>query len=291
MRLKISPLLIALPALLALVACNKSSDSIGGIPRTEEPISEYVSLSPSTSELLAAVGLPVNRIYGRTESCNYPATIASVPVVVRGTTPDFEMIAKVQAQRVILEKDLYSEATVEKLKEISNDVYIVDTSTPDKYRDTLIKLSKDAGSEQVANSYLDKVYGGASVFKGAMPQGAKICVIIGDSTSGYMVLGKNTLLGNYIKEAGAELMGPDSGRFESVGAEKLLQYNPNIIITPKGVGTKVFNDAQLKSVDAIAKGHVLDVEPDILLREGGRVDVLLESLGTGIGRIELIKGN
>lgn len=286
MKLRISPLLIAVPALLALGACQSSSQEIGGKPRTAQPIIEYVSLSPSTTEMLYAAGIPAKYILGRTAACNFPPDIKNSKVVVNGTTPDFEAIAALKPQRIIVEQDLYPEATIQKLKDLGVDVLVVEADTPQSYENTLIKVAGEIGAESSTSTYLDKVYGAKSLLKGSVSAEMKIAVVIGDATTGYMILGNNSLLGNFIKESEGEFVGPDSGKFESISLEQLIQFNPNIIITQLGAGTKMLQNPQLKPVEAVAKGNILEVEPDILLRNGGRVDQLLEGIATGIGRVE-----
>lgn len=290
MKLRISPLLIAIPALFAMTACGTSTSKVGGEPRKAAPVIEYISLSPSTTEILQSAGIPLAKMLGRSSSCNWPPQISGCPIVVNGTNPDFERIASLKPQRVIVEKDLYPESTFQKLRDLGMDVFVVDADTPQKYVDVIIKLAKDAGAETNASGYIDKVYGAESVLKGSIAEGMKITVIIGDSTSGYMIQGQNTLLANFIKESPGEFVGPDSGKFEPVSIEQLIKYDPEIIITQIGDGNKMLANPQLKAVNAVANGHILEVEPDILLRNGGRVDKLLEGIGTGIGRIER-KGN
>ncbi len=286
MKLRISPLLIAIPAILALSACQSSTEKVGGIPRTTKPITEYVSLSPSTTEILNAVGTPMSGLLGRTSSCNYPAGAVKVPIVVNGTTPDFEKIAAIKPERVIVEKDLYPESTIQKLKDLGLEVLVVETDTPKAYDEFLTKLAVELGSESSTSFYLDKVYGAKSLLKGSITSDMKIAVVIGDATTGYMMLGTNALLANYIKESEGEFVGPDARKFEAVSVEQLIKFGPNIIITQLGSGTKMLQNPQMKAVPAIAQGHVLEVEPDILLRNGGRIDVLLEGVATGIGRVE-----
>lgn len=291
MRLKVSPALVAFPILLALVGCQNSSDSIGGQSRTSQPIREYISLSPNTTELLSVSGLANQGLLGKTESCNYPTNLQNAVNVVKGTTPNFEVISQLQPQRVIVEADLYSEATIQKLKDLKLDVMVVNLKTAEEYANTLIKIASDAGGETTTSEYLDRVYGAYSLLKGNMPEGAKIAVIIGDPTTGYMIQSKNTLLGDYLTKAGATDVGPDTGKFEPITAEKLITLNPDIILTKIGDGEKIIKDPTLKSVPAVAKGHIVGVDPDILLRDGARVDKLLEGIATGIGRIATIKGN
>lgn len=291
MRLKVSPAFVAFPILLALIGCQQTDQSIGGQARKSEPVREYASLSPSTTEILSVAGISGPGLIGKTEACNYPASLAQAAVVVKGTIPNFELIAQLNPQRVIVEADLYSESTIQKLKDLKLDVMVVNLKTAEDYANTLIKIASDAGGETSTSEYLDRVYGGYSLLKGNMPEGAKIAVIIGDPTTGYMIQSKNTLLGDYLTKAGATDVGPETGKFEPITAEKLITLNPDIILTKIGDGEKIIKDPTLKSVPAVAKGHIVGVDPDILLRDGARVDKLLEGIATGIGRIATIKGN
>lgn len=290
MRLSLTPAILAIPILLGIGACQPTSDNIGGRGRTEQ-IVEYVSLSPSTTELLHASGVTGGNIIGITSSCNFPPNLNKSAIVVNGITPNFESIAALKPQRVILEKDLYPESTIQKLKDLGLDVLVAELSTPETYEATLKKIAKDAGFETTASKYLDQVYGAASLLQGNMPEGARIAVMIGEPTRGYMIQSKNTLFGAYIERAGATDVGPDTGKFEKVTTEQLLAANPTMIITELGAGEKMLKDPALKSIPAIANGHIIAVDPDILLRDGGRVDKLLEGVATGIGRIASLKGN
>jgi len=286
MKLRISPLLIAVPALLALGACQSSGQEIGGKPRESQPVVEYISLSPSTTELLQSAGIPLAKMLGRSESCDWPTQISGCPVVVKGTTPDFEKIASLKPQRVILEKNLYSDSTIQKLKDLGLDVLVVDIKTPKDYDQTVATLARDAGSETNASLYLDKVYGAKSLLIGSIESDMKLAVIIGDEVGGFYIAGKNTLLGQYVQQSSGEFLGPDSNKFEPVGIEEILRLDPNIIITQLGDGSKMLKSQKMNPIEAISKRNVLEVEPDVLLRNGGRVDQLLEGIATGIGRVE-----
>jgi ABC-type Fe3+-hydroxamate transport system substrate-binding protein len=287
MKPGISPLL-ALFALSVLAGCTSSSTPIGGKPN-KNMVMSWVSLSPSATEVLNATG-NLTRMIGRTSSCNYPTPNSNVKVVVNGTTPDFETIKALNPQRVLLEKDLYSDAVIQKLKDLGLQLVILDTDTPETYESTLREIGILSGAESPTSSYLDTVYGAYSTFAASVGN-HKIAVLIGEPTTGLMAQGTNTLLANYTKKAGATFVGPESGKFETVSAEQLITWAPTIIITTKNNAAKIAADPKLKAVPAMSKGSLLEVDPDILLRNGGRVDDLLEGLAIGIGRLDARKGN
>lgn len=290
MKLRISPLLAALPIAFALFGCSQTGSGIGGRDHDKAQILQYVSLSPSTTEILFTSGIPANRLLGRTAACNYPTNLNQVPIVVNGTTPDFEKIAALHPQRIILEKDLYSESTIKKLGEIGAEVVVADVDTPEKYRALVIDISKGAGTEVSTSAYLDKVFASADVLKANVTDGTKIAVVIGDPATGYMVMGTKTLLAEFLRRAGAEVVGPDASQFQKVGGEQLIAMNPHIIISTFDDSDKVAKDASLKPVDAVAKGAVIGIDPDLLLRNGGRVEKLLDNVATGIGRVNALIG-
>ncbi|QYK53485.1 MAG: ABC transporter substrate-binding protein [Fimbriimonadaceae bacterium] len=274
-------------ALITLTGCN--SDDLGGKPRKEPPIRAYVSLSPSTTELITAAGVPATSILGITSSCNYPVTKAQI--VVHGTEPNFEKIAALNPQRVILEKDLYGEQTISKLKELGFDPIVVETNTLESYEEWIIKISKLSGSETAATGYLDKVYAGLSSYEGTVKKGIKICVITGNPESGYMAMGKQSLFADLVTRAKSEFVGPDGSKFQTINIEQLVAWNPDAIVVPKYELDKMVADPALKAVPAVAQGRILGINADILLRNGGRVDQLLEGLTIGIGRIVDLRGD
>lgn len=288
MKLRISPLLAALPIAFSLIGCGQTGSGIGGKNHDSEQVLEYVSLSPSTTEILFVCGIPTTKLLGKTAACNYPANLTKVPVVVNGTTPDFEKIAALKPQRIILEKDLYSEATIQKLKDLGPEVLVADIDTPEKYRQLLVLISKGGGTEVSTSAYIDKVFAAADVLKANMASGTKISVVIGDPATGYMAMGNKTLFAEFVKRAGGDFVGPDSGRFEKVSAEQLIAMNPKVVISTFADSDKVAKDQALKPVDAIAKGAVMGIDPDLLLRNGGRVEKLLDNVATGIGRVNAL---
>src|SRR5690348_9850661 len=96
---------------LSLVACAGSPkpstpkfsvvDDAGRTVGFAAPARRVVSLAPSSTELLFAVGAG-SQVVGRTTWCRYPAAALSVPVVGDGLDPNIEAVAATHPDLVVL---------------------------------------------------------------------------------------------------------------------------------------------------------------------------------------------
>jgi hypothetical protein len=92
---------LAALAAAGLVACHPAGDrpgravvvdDAGDTLRIERPARRIVSLNPTTTELLFALGAG-DRLVGRTEACDYPAAAAGVASVGGWLPPNVEAVA------------------------------------------------------------------------------------------------------------------------------------------------------------------------------------------------------
>lgn len=274
-----------------LVGCSSPKTSVSGVPREYERPLKLISLSPSTTELISGVGYPSQHIIGRTSNCDYPQMLTNAKIVVSGTKPDFEKIASLEPEYIIYEKSLYSDADIEKIKTLAPRTVEVNVTNWDEYEAMVIKLSKDVGTETAASEYLDKIYAAVSVLEGNVPEGTSVSVLMGDSTTGYMALGTKTVLADILGKANIKLHGPDSTRFEKVSTEQIIAWNPSVLIGSTKDAANFLKDPGLASLESVKKRKILGTNPDMLFRTGGRYNVLIDGLATGLGRIKELKGN
>ncbi len=94
---------------LAAAACTPRGDRTRSLPLDDlghqvaltGPAQRIVSLSPSTTELLFAIGAGP-RLVGRTRWCDYPPAAAAVPSVGDGLNPNVEMVLSRRPDLVVL---------------------------------------------------------------------------------------------------------------------------------------------------------------------------------------------
>lgn len=286
---------LAKAALLAAVAatitgCAPTEQTVGGKERPAEQLQGIVSLSPSVTEALVAAGVPIQGITGRTANCNHPTFIQG-KVVVTGTKPNFELIAELKPSYVIYDTTLYSQADIAKLEELGLRTISFEPTSLQKYSDFIVQVAKLSATETTASEYLDKIYAAIDVLRGVVPPDTSVAVLTGDATQGYLAAGTNSFLADLFTQGGLTVKGPAADRFQPASIEQLVADNPSVIIATKETAEAVLADPKLQALSAVRDRKVLGVNPDILLRAGGRVDVLLDGVSTGIARIKELKGN
>ncbi len=132
----------ALPLSLILLAfamagCRKDEAVTISAPRPEKVYTSVVSLSPSTTEVVARFASG-EMLKGRTAACDYPPPVKQVPVVA-SVKPEYEKIAKIKPDLVLYDALLYSESDVAKIKG-TGDTFAFTANTLDGFLDELAEL-------------------------------------------------------------------------------------------------------------------------------------------------------
>lgn len=273
---------------LAVLAGCQSGPVVGGQPR-ETAMPQVVSLSPSTTELTSKFDVNRNLI-GRSANCNFPqATIASAEVVMEGTTPDYEKIAELKPNVVIYDKSLFSENEISKIDQLGIKTVAWDPLTFDDYRKQLFTMSSAIGGEMTTSEYIDSVYRGFSLCRGVLSEkgitNPVMMVLIGQPGS-YLAPGTESFWADILRQCGASPAGPAAKAFAPINVEAIIQANPQVIFTSTGVGTKILSDPRLQSVSAVKTKRVYDVETDVLVRRGARVEMFVDSISVAIGKLQ-----
>lgn len=267
---------------LALVGC-KQEDPIGGKPRDPAEMQKaVVSLSPSTTEIAFATNFNA-QLKGRTDADDFPMQAAKVPVVVHNTKIDYEMLAGIKPRVILYDATLYSDAEVAKLKETGAELAPFNAHTLEEYEAYVRKVSLYMGGEMNASEYMDKVYAARDISKGAMAgTDVKVMVLMGGTGGDLMATGTESILADFVRNAGGNIQGPKGDRFVPVNVEEIIKADPAIIFCPEDSYDAVAKDPRLANVTAVKNGKVKPVKSGILLRAGSRVDMLIGSLGAEI---------
>lgn len=274
------PLIVAL--IVALAGCNKPPEAGGKNP--EKVYGTIISLSPGTTELIGNYLMEGTVLRGRTAACNYPPHVTSVPVVC-SVKPDYEKIAEIKPDLIVYDKTLFTDADIEKLKQVAPraDHLVFEGDTVDSYMDFVYRLGSALQSATRFSEYVDKVHAKAMPGRTNPPDPRpKAMVLIGGGGTEYMAAGLDGFLADAIRSAGGTPIGPKSRKFETINVEALIQDNPNVIFT-NSPAQVILADKRLQNVDAVKHQRIIEVNGDILLRAGTRVDRLLERFYSAIG--------
>lgn len=264
-------------AVLVVAGCQKETQEIGGVPR-EGGIPSIVSLSPSTSELVGKLSFQ-SLLKGRTAEDDFPQSVLNAPIVMKGTTPDYEQIASINPQYIVYDVSLFSADEIQKIEELGAETLPFDATTLEEYMDYCYRLANKMGGETNMSEYLDKVYNAAEAAKGSAPEIRPRTAVLMGSGGRYMSAGTDSFLASLITLSGGEVIGPSGKIFADMSVESLVAADPHIIIS-NGSAAEIMKDPRFAGTWAVKNNRVVDIEGDVLLRAGGRVEQLIEGLST-----------
>lgn len=159
-----------------------------------------ISLCPSQTETLLCLGLG-ERLVGRTRYCIHPADqVSKIPVVGGTKKIDAALVAELQPDLIIAEKEENTQSDVEKLSEIAP-VYVTNIES---YRDALesiIELGDIVGCLTTAYQWKEKI---AQAFARLSPIPTPKSVLYLIWRKPYMAAGKSTFIDSILSYLGLQ---------------------------------------------------------------------------------------
>lgn len=276
MRLAL-PLL--LPFAVVLAGCAAKAQQIGGVPRTGKA-PRVVSVSPSTTEIIAT-SMDVRLLVGRSASDDYPANVASIPIVA-SVKPDLEKIKATGATVIVYDADLYNPDDVKRIESAGLESFAFKAHTLAGFEKELYELAGKLGSETNVSGYVDRIERERSLAEGDEPASRpKVAVVLGN---GEYLAGADSFLADVVRIAGGKLVGPTSGKFERMSPEALVAAAPDIVVLSTTKATAERDAAALRAnprfatTPAVRMGRIGAIPQDVVLRRGARVDKLVQSM-------------
>lgn len=261
------------------------TDSTGTeITLTKKP-ERIVSLAPSTTEILCALGLE-DKIVGRTKDCNYPESITSVPEVGGTSDPNVETIVSLTPDLVVGATHV-SEEVINKLREVGiNVAFLNEQESFEGTYSAIEKVAMLTGTDEKAVEVIDgmkqKVADVQEAVKGLnLTELPKVYYCVGFGESDYTA-GGDTFISEIISLAGATNIAQEISGW-SISKEQIAEGDPDMIIGPSGrdMATQMAATDFYKDLRAVTEGKVYEIDGDSISRQGPRVaDALVEMAQT-----------
>ena len=238
-----------------------------------------VSLAPSNTEILAALGL-LDRVVGVTDVDNYPPGVANITRIGGYSSISTEKVAAAQPDLVIA-SDITPQATVERLRGLGLTVVVVSPRNIDHMiRDIrIVGIITGTGSraDQLAGNLSDRL---AAVLPCAQLVGRPtVAHVVWDNP--LYISGNDTLQNDVILHAGGVNAFADKSGWGTVSLEEFLVKNPEVIIVSGGGGMDsstnnailetFMTNPQYASLSAVKNHRVYAVDADIISRPGPRI--------------------
>lgn len=252
-----------------------------------------VSLSPSNTEILAALGL-LDKVVGVTDVCDYPPEVNNKTRVGGYSSISLEKIAAVKPDLVIA-SDKTPVETIRRLKEIGLPVMVVAPRNVDHVIRDIQMVGKITGTETQAENL-------AATLSRRI---AKVSAIPGNNspTVAHVVYykplyisGNTTMQNDIISRTGGINVFAGRNGWGTVSLEEFLLANPDIIIVSGGGGMDAsqrdviledfMTNPQYASLSAVKNHHVYAINADIISRPGPRIADAAEEVSRIISAVE-----
>jgi len=237
-----------------------------------------VSLAPSTTEILFALGLEQN-IVGVTTFCNYPPAVSEKEKVGTFSQPDIERIVSLKPD-IIFATGLEQAYTVERLRQLNLNFYVSDPSNIEELYESILEIAEltDRRKEAkrliaVMRSKIERIETQTELIS----QEEKVKVFIEIWHDPLLTAGRGSFVDELVTLAGGINIADDTPRpYSYFSAEQLIVRDPGCIILGHRAGGNVLEFVKGRlgwsQINAVKKGYVYDdVDPDLFMRPGPRL--------------------
>jgi ABC-type Fe3+-hydroxamate transport system substrate-binding protein len=271
---------------LALGACERapaavgstSTDDFGDTIVVTSPPRRIVSLNPTTTELLYAIGAG-GRLVGRTSYDRIPAEVQAVPDLGPGLRPNVEAVLAARPDLVILYASQDNRDAARRLRaaHVTTVSYKVDRIADfARVTEALGRLTGDSAAARATIDSVGRTLAATLAQTAGLPH-PRVFWFLWESP--LLAVGGGSFLNEMLKVAGGRnvydtLPGPSP----VVTFEDLLRRDPDVILASRTTRTKMLADPKWRTLRAVRDGRVLVFDTTIVNGPSARVGASAVSL-------------
>lgn len=274
--------------LFIIIALFLGISQVASAAGTAAPPKRIVSLAPSMTEILYALGLGDN-IVGVTTFCDYPEEAKKKPKIGGMSNPSLEAVISLKPDIVVLTTDGNPKEFEERLVSLKINTFVFQARRLSELPGGIRELGEALGIKARADKFADEIEAGiANIKKGnssfRIPNPAfhkKVLFIVWPEP--LMVAGPGTVIDDAVALLGFEnIAGAAKTTYPKYSIEEVLHRAPDIIFIGKSMGVDMRSVSEgvlsrMSSVPAVKSNRVFYVS-DKLFRLGPRVVRGIEEL-------------
>lgn len=293
--------LVALCALLLQGACRPGAgcarprphapddrtvvDGLGRQVRLPRAITRVVSLAPSSTEILFALGAgPL--VVGVDRYSDYPPAARSVAHVGAEVDPSLERIVALRPDVVFTATSANAQDTVETLERLGLPVYVSRAESLETILADLRGIGGALGLEADATRLTAEMRARLEAVRqrSAGRRPARVLVVVWPEP--LVVAGRSSHVADLVRAAGGENVADDSSQpFPTYSTERVLEHAPEVVFVgthSDGPAPSLAPILRLASLPAVRDHRVFTVDGNLLFRPGPRVVDGVEALAARI---------
>ena len=278
----VSVALLASLATAGAVRAVTLTDEAGREVRVPDRSERLVSLAPSITEILFALGAGA-RVVGVTQYSNYPPEAAGLPKVGSYVNLSLEKILALRPDVVIGIRDGNPKAVIDRLTELGVPCYIVDPKSLQGVITTVHNIGRAVGREQAAEKIAGQMASRIREVERRVAGTARPRVFYQIGVEPVVSAGQGTFPNILIETAGGKNVAADMAAYPQLNVEQVLVARPEIIIVTSM--TREYDFERVKGfwgrwpdLPAVAAERIYVVDSDLMDRPSPRIAEGLETL-------------
>lgn len=268
-------------------ALREVTDETGRVVKLPTQVRRIVSLAPSLTETVYALGLQ-DRLVGDTEYCDYPPDAMKKHKVGGAINPNMEEIAALKPDVVLVVKSLNRLETVRALEQLGIPVYSADPHTVIDVLESMKKLSDvlsaGAAGAELEQKLRERLASIQMKLKGAPAK--RVFFVVW--TEPLQSIGQKTFIADLLKYCGAISVVDSQQDWPKYSLEETVRLQPEYLVFASSHSEAVKNDVEALAVkpgwsamDAIKLRRIAIVS-DAINRPGPRIVDAVEELARQI---------
>ncbi len=205
------------------------TDEAGRTVRIPQPVRRIVSLAPSLTETIYALGLQ-DLLVGDTVYCDYPLDAQKKTKVGGGINPSLEEIATLHPDLVLVTKGFNRLETVHALEALGISSYATDPHAVEEIITSSKKVADILGAPGAGTSLADNMQRRLADLQqrlGTLPAKRVLFVVW---TQPLISVGKNTFIADALRRAGAVSIVDSEQDWPQVNLEEVARLQPDYLV-------------------------------------------------------------
>ena len=260
------------------------TDQLGRTVKLDKVPQRIISLAPSNTEILYALGL-ADKVVGVTDYDDYPPEVKQKTSIGGFTTPNIEKIVSLSPD-LVLATDIQQKEVIPNLEQRGITVMALAPQNLDGVLSAITLVGQATGSEKEASKLVASMQASITQITSAtsnLSPSQRPRVFYITWSDPLMTVGSGNLDDDIIRKAGGTNIASNLSGSTTISLEAVVQDNPQVIIAGVGMGSGgdqpyqfALTENSLRNTDARTNNHVYSVDMDVAGRAGPRIAQVLQ---------------
>ncbi len=267
---------------MANVSEKTFTDDMGRRVYLAQPARRVISLAPSVTEMLFAVGLDAE-VVGVTTFCDYPPQAKTKPKI-GSSVPSLEAILSLKPDLIVGNKDFIRPDVLAKLEQLKIPVFFLTPKSVEDILGHIGTIGRLTGHDREARTVTQGLRDRLGEIRHRMAAVKPVRVFYVINTDPLISVGGGSFIHQMLELAGGENIVKETLLpYPKVSLEEVLRKNPEVLLFPVGTSEGIPDSEQQRwrkwtTLSAVANNRLGQVKAELVNRPGPRVVDGIEAL-------------